>query len=110
MVAESLSQFFLGLLGLLFGGGCLGSLCYFGSYYALSHFFDWMDTDIIAVIGGMVAFVLFLLFIGNWLDMSVVRESIERDGLLGSFTKFFNILFYFAGTVIGFYWSYKLHR
>ncbi|CAI3803151.1 hypothetical protein [Rheinheimera sp. MM224] len=110
MVAESLSQVFVNLLGLLSGGGCLGALCYFGSYYALSYLFDWMDTDIIGVIDGVVAFVFFLLFIGDWLDMSVVRESVKKDGPIVSISKFLNSLFYFIGTATGFYWSYKLHR
>jgi hypothetical protein len=105
MVAKSLSQVFVNRLGLLFGGGCLGALCYFGSYYALSYLY----TGIIAAIDGVVAFVFFLLFIGDWLDMSVVRENVKKDGPIGSVSKFLNSLPHFTGTETGFYWSYKLH-
>lgn len=97
------------LLGNLFGGFCLGIALFFALLYLLTYFFSSVDTVAVAIVGGMIIFLLAIFGFDSYMNSLIHSEVSGIQGAANKFLEFISSALFVGGAVAGFGGAYKLN-
>lgn len=97
------------ILGNLIGGFFLGVALFFALLYLLTYIFSSVDTVAVAIVGGMIIFLLAIFGFDSYMNSLIHSEVNGIQGAANKFLEFICSALFVGGAAAGFGGAYKLN-